>query len=134
MVIPAQADNAPACRDTILGRMLADGQAAGSLKGFDISHHNRNVPWDELLREGNVFVMMKATEGTGFTDTAFLDNWREAGRRGLIRGAYHVMRYGPDTKAQITQFASRAGAGAAAPLRPWRRARSQERGARQAGT
>ena len=68
-VIPAQADNAPACRDTILGRMLADGKgAAGPVKGFDISHHNRNIPWDELIREGNVFVMMKATEGTGFTD------------------------------------------------------------------
>jgi GH25 family lysozyme M1 (1,4-beta-N-acetylmuramidase) len=106
MVIPAQAADALPCPDTILGRWLAGGQAAGPVKGFDISHHNRNVPWDELLREGNVFVMMKATEGTGFTDTAFLDNWREAGRRGLVRGAYHVMRYGPDTEAQITQFAS----------------------------
>jgi GH25 family lysozyme M1 (1,4-beta-N-acetylmuramidase) len=106
LLIPVQADDATPCRDTILGRLLADGKAAGQVKGFDISHHDKNVPWDELIREGNVFVMMKATEGTGFTDTAFLDNWREAGRRGLIRGAYHVMRYGPDTDAQITQFAS----------------------------
>ena len=108
LLIPAQAGDAPACRETILGRLLAGGTAAATapVKGFDISHHNKNVPWDELIREGNVFVMMKATEGTGFTDSDFLDNWREAGRRGLIRGAYHVMRYGPDTGAQISQFAS----------------------------
>ena len=52
--------------------------------------------------------MMKATEGTGFTDSRFPRNLAEAGRRGLIRGAYHVMRYGPDTNAQISQFEFRA--------------------------
>ena len=87
--------------------MLADGKgASGALvKGFDISHHNKDIPWDELIREGNVFVIMKATEGTGFRDKAFLENWKQAGRRGLIRGAYHVMRYGrPNTAKQIQLF------------------------------
>ena len=77
------------------------------MKGFDISHHNKDIPWDELIREGNVFVIMKATEGTGFRDKAFLENWKQAGRRGLIRGAYHVMRYGrPNTAKQIQLFES----------------------------
>ena len=107
--IPAQGERARACRDTILGGMLADGKgASGALvKGFDISHHNKDIPWDELIREGNVFVIMKATEGTGFRDKAFLENWKQAGRRGLIRGAYHVMRYGrPNTAKQIQLFES----------------------------
>jgi len=108
LFIPVQAGNAPACGDTILGRLIADpkGAASGPVKGFDISHHNRNIPWDDLIREGNVFVLMKATEGTGFTDSAFQANWTEAGRRGLVRGAYHVMRYGPDANDQIRQYQS----------------------------
>ena len=115
--VPVQAANAPACRDTILGRLLAAGQggAPGQVRGFDISHHNKNIPWDELIREGNVFVLMKASEGTGFTDSAFLANWTEAGRRGLVRGAYHVMRYGPDTKDQIRQFSAVLGRGQPRP-------------------
>ena len=106
--IPVQAGDALACRDTILGRLVANanGGASGPVKGFDISHHNRNIPWDDLIREGNAFVLMKATEGTGFTDSAFQANWAEAGRRGLVRGAYHVMRYGPDADDQIRQYQS----------------------------
>ena len=43
LFIPVQAGNAPACRDTILGRLIADpkGAASGPVKGFDISHHNQ---------------------------------------------------------------------------------------------
>jgi lysozyme len=106
-VVPVQSESAPPCGQTLLGRRLRSGQADSSpVLGFDISHHSKEVPWDALIEEGNVFVIMKATEGRGFDDPAFLRNWKEAGRRGLLRGAYHVMRYGQNVRDQIQFFES----------------------------
>lgn len=105
MLLPVQAVSMP-CSETLLGRRLNDAKQAfdPNVLGFDISHHNKDVPWDRLIGEGAVFVIMKATEGKGFTDPAFVRNWMEAGKRGLLRGAYHVMRYGQDAGPQIQHF------------------------------
>lgn len=70
--------------------------------GFDISHHQGKIDWEELQKVQNGpfpvrFVFMKASEGGDFNDTAFIHNFDEARRHGFIRGAYHF--YNPRTDA-----------------------------------
>ena len=57
--------------------------------GIDVSHHQGNIDWDTLKADGIDFAYIKATEGGDVKDTRFQENWREAGRVGIVRGAYH---------------------------------------------
>ncbi|MGN1215960.1 MAG: glycoside hydrolase family 25 protein [Candidatus Cryptobacteroides sp.] len=93
--------------------------------GIDISNNNEGrIVWDSLFvmtdsRRRTVrdpykareikpvsFVFIKATEGTNFKDRSFADNWLEAGRTGLQRGAYHFFRSSKDGRAQARNFIS----------------------------
>lgn len=59
------------------------------LQGVDVSHHQGTIEWSLLPEQGVDFAYIKATEGGDFVDPAFKRNWREAGRAGIRRGAYH---------------------------------------------
>ena len=91
--------------------------------GIDISHHNGGgIVWDSLFvltdRRGRTirdiheaydikpvsFVFIKATEGVSMIDKDFSRNWKEAGRSGLKRGAYHFFRSSKDGAAQADLF------------------------------
>ena len=68
--------------------------------GIDISHHQGNINWTEVKatekqRHPISFVFMKATEGGDYKDRRFAENFHQAGKVGLIRGAYHF--YNPNT-------------------------------------
>ena len=60
----------------------------------DISHHQQTVDLAAYAKAGHTRVVLKATEGTGFTDPAFADRWQQAGQLGLARVAYHFARVG----------------------------------------
>lgn len=96
--------------------------------GIDISHNNGGkIVWDSLYvmtdaRRRTVrdpysakdikplsFVFIKATEGTSFKDPDFKDNWREAGRSPLRRGAYHFFRSSKDGDVQAKHFIKTVG-------------------------
>ena len=91
--------------------------------GIDISHHNGGkIVWDSLYvltdRRGRTvrdihdaydinpvsFVFIKATEGVSMVDKDFSRNWKEAGKSGLKRGAYHFFRSSKDGTAQAELF------------------------------
>ncbi len=91
--------------------------------GIDISHHNGGeIVWDSLfvltdkrgrtIRDHHLaydikpvsFVFIKATEGVSMVDKDFKRNWRDAGRSGLRRGAYHFFRSSKDGMAQAELF------------------------------
>lgn len=57
----------------------------------DLSHH-QTADLAAYARAGHDRVVLKATEGTGFTDDTFADRWRQAGQLGLARVAYHYAR------------------------------------------
>lgn len=61
------------------------------LKGVDISSFQGEVNFDQLKTEVD-FVIIKATEGVGFTDPQFLRNQAEARRIGTPVGYYHFAR------------------------------------------
>lgn len=63
------------------------------VKGADISAHNGDVDFERLKNEGIEFVYIKSTEGSGFKDRRFHDNFRKAKEAGIKAGAYHFFRF-----------------------------------------
>ncbi len=63
------------------------------IRGIDVSHYQGAVNWASLKSTyGLSFGAAKCTEGTGFTDSEFLANWRGMKSAGLARIAYHYAR------------------------------------------
>lgn len=64
------------------------------IHGIDISHHQGSIEWKKLAgakinNNPLTFIIIKATQGVGFTDKNFKDNFYNAREYGFIRGAYH---------------------------------------------
>ncbi|MFG1701662.1 glycoside hydrolase family 25 protein [Nonomuraea sp. M3C6] len=54
--------------------------------GQDVSNYQPLYDWNASPAQ---FGIIKATEGMTFTDAAFARHWRELGKKGIVRGAYH---------------------------------------------
>lgn len=78
--------------------------------GIDVSHHNGQVNWKVVRAGGTDFAFMKATEGDGFVDASFADNWQNARDAGVLRGAYHFFSPLVDPAAQAAHFIATVGA------------------------
>ncbi|WP_234734285.1 glycoside hydrolase family 25 protein [Tellurirhabdus bombi] len=79
------------------------------IHGIDVSHHNKKINWQKVRRIqangiGLQFVFVKATEGVTLVDRQFKTNWREAGKAGLKRGAYHFYHPRRDAEKQAKNF------------------------------
>lgn len=80
-----------------------------SLHGIDVSHHQSKINWDEVVKM-NVdgvtinFCFIKATEGIESVDNRFTNNWQEAERVGMIKGAYHFFNPSRDGILQANNF------------------------------
>ena len=72
--------------------------------GIDISHHQGDIDWNAVAQSSALseqpikFVIMKATEGSSFTDTSFAENMSQARSAGFVCGAYHF--YDPWTSPE----------------------------------
>ncbi|UJW34025.1 lysozyme [Saccharothrix sp. AJ9571] len=75
--------------------------AEGQTLGHDVSGHQGAVDWHAAAGAGARFVYVKATEGTGFTNPQFGQQYNGAHGVGLIRGAYHFGR--PDVSGGAEQ-------------------------------
>jgi len=66
--------------------------AQADVLGVDTSHwqHPANQPisWTLLPGQGYKWAVMKAVQGSTYTDPSFAQDWAAAGNAGLIRGAY----------------------------------------------
>lgn len=63
------------------------------VKGADISAHNGDVDFERLKNDGIEFAYIKCTEGAGFKDSNFHENFRKAQASGIKAGAYHFFRF-----------------------------------------
>ena len=90
--------------------------------GIDISRYQPDIEWDKIKvltdAQGRTtnsvnqakdirdisYVFIKATEGNSFKDKHFKRHWRNAGKRGIRRGAYHFFRSSKDAKTQAAHF------------------------------
>lgn len=77
--------------------------------GIDVSHHQGRINWPEVAAMnvdgvGFSFVFIKATEGITRQDSQFERNWKDAGKAGMIRGAYHFFYASRDAGKQAQNF------------------------------
>lgn len=79
-------------------------KASRTQLGIDVSHHNGRLNWPAIAASGVTFAFCKATEGTGFVDSEFLTNVREARKAGIAVGAYHFFRPNLDGLTQAKHF------------------------------
>lgn len=61
-------------------------------RGIDISNAQGEVNFNDVVKAGNSFVFIKATEGATFIDPKFNTNYANAKKAGLLRGAYCFAR------------------------------------------
>jgi GH25 family lysozyme M1 (1,4-beta-N-acetylmuramidase) len=74
------------------------------LTGIDVSHHNGPIDWRKVAAAGHTFAIIKATEGSTWTDPTYSRNRADATAAGLIVGAYHFLRAESDPAEQAQHF------------------------------
>jgi GH25 family lysozyme M1 (1,4-beta-N-acetylmuramidase) len=95
-----------------IGALVAAGPAAatGRVRGMDVSGWQGNVDWSTAYKNGARFAYVKATEGTGYRNPYFTQQYEGSYYAGMIHGAYHFGR--PDVssgKAQADYFVNHGG-------------------------
>jgi GH25 family lysozyme M1 (1,4-beta-N-acetylmuramidase) len=69
--------------------------------GMDVSSYQGNVNWSGAWSNGARWAYVKATEGTGYTNPYFTQQYNGSYNVGMIRGSYHFAL--PDRSAGSTQ-------------------------------
>ncbi|MGO1946596.1 GH25 family lysozyme [Brachybacterium alimentarium] len=89
---------------------LPDGVdlAQNEVMGLDVSAHQKEIDWEEVAADGYSFAYIKATEGAGYTDAMFHQNWDGARAAGLTPGAYHYFTLCSSGADQATDFLAAA--------------------------
>lgn len=84
--------------------------AVGSVKGMDVSGWQGNVNWAGAYANGARFAYVKATEGTGYINPYFAQQYNGSYNVGMIRGAYHFALPNRSTgSAQADYFVNHGG-------------------------
>src|SRR5690606_29373626 len=82
----------------------------GKSFGFDVSQYQGKINWyqaDSIEKTFPIdFVFIRATAGRDKVDNAFHENWQNAAKVGLIRGAYHYYRPDENSIEQAALFIS----------------------------
>ncbi len=79
------------------------------IHGIDVSRYQGTIGWKAVkkMKVDSIspgFVFIKATEGVEMVDRNFKYNWRESGKAGMVRGAYHFFIPGLDAAAQANNY------------------------------
>lgn len=94
--------------DALAPGILAD--PAVSAPGLDVSAHQGAVDWRAVAAGGALFAYVKASEGTGYQNPYFNQQYGGATSAGLIHGAYHFgLPDQSDGVAQANYFLDRSG-------------------------
>jgi GH25 family lysozyme M1 (1,4-beta-N-acetylmuramidase) len=76
----------------LLVATAGSASAASTVPGMDVSAYQGNVDWQTAYNNGGRFAYVKATEGTGYTNAYFSQQYNGSYNVGMIRGAYHFAR------------------------------------------
>ncbi len=69
-------------------------------KGVDVSYYQGNINWTKVKASGVGFAIARTSDGTGFKDPKFAQNWAGMKSAGLVRGVYQFFRPNQDPVAQ----------------------------------
>lgn len=83
------------------GKQPSRQQAQRGVQGIDVSGWQREVNWRYWWEKGKRFAYVKATEGTGYQNPYFAQQYNGSYDVGMIRGAYHFAL--PDRSSGIVQ-------------------------------
>lgn len=72
--------------------------------GIDISHHQREINWEEMAKNKPHFVFLKSTEGSSHTDTKHKAYKKKFEELSIPSGSYHFFTYSSTGKAQAKHF------------------------------
>ena len=86
-------------------------EAKWPIQGIDVSHHQGEIAWAELPRQGVDFAYLKATEGGDHRDRLFAANLTAAHAAGIPVGAYHFFTLCRPGAEQAENFNAALGAG-----------------------
>lgn len=75
-----------------------------SVRGVDVSSYQGDIDWETLSKQNIDFAFIKATEGSGYEDPCFKQNWEEAMQTDLRIGAYHFFSFDSAGKTQAENF------------------------------
>ena len=89
-----------------INRLIISGR---DTVGVDISEYQADVDMDTLAGQGVSFVYMKATEGSGYADSRFAENWANAEKSGMPAGAYHFFSFDSPGKMQAENYIKTVG-------------------------
>lgn len=64
-------------------------QQPRDVRGIDVSGWQKNVNWKYWWKKGKRFAYVKATEGTGYTNPYYPQQYNGSRRVGMTRGSYH---------------------------------------------
>ena len=79
------------------------------IKGIDVSHHQNDIDWESVAKEGIDFAYIKATEGSSFVDECLEDNYQGARDSGMDYGFYHFVSFESAPKDQLENYRSATG-------------------------
>ncbi|GAB1519157.1 hypothetical protein RhiTH_002223 [Rhizoctonia solani] len=85
----------------VSARVTAPLEKRAQPKGIDVSGYQGNVDWAAQKSAGITFAYIKATEGTGYTNPYFNQQYSGSYNVGIVRGSYHFAR--PDISSGATQ-------------------------------
>lgn len=77
--------------------VCADGP---TIFGIDVSKWQGTIDWPKVRQAGVEFAFIRISDGTGYLDAKFPDNWAGAAQQGILRGAYQFFRSDEDPIAQ----------------------------------
>lgn len=83
---------------------VIDDSIPYTIRGVDVSSYQGNVDWKTLKKQGISFAFIKATEGSGWTDKQFKNNWDGTKKAKVKRGAYHFFSFTSDPIEQAGFF------------------------------
>ncbi|WP_259558063.1 GH25 family lysozyme [Brachybacterium sillae] len=98
--IPPTPTDAPALSQLPEGLTLEDDEVLG----VDVSAHQSELDWEAMRADGISFAYIKATEGSGFTDSRYAEHSRDARAAGLTIGAYHYFTLCSPGRDQARDF------------------------------
>ncbi len=79
------------------------------VQGIDVSHYQGMIDWAQIQDQGIDFAFIKATEGSGYVDECFYDNWQAAEQTDLMIGAYHFFSFDSGARSQAALFIETVG-------------------------
>ncbi|WP_425484549.1 lysozyme [Haloechinothrix aidingensis] len=97
----SERDSAKDAKDDKGDKGKADASRDSDVRGIDVSGWQQDVDWQHWWDEGKRFAFVKATEGTGYTNPYFPQQYNGSYDVGMIRGAYHFAR--PDRSSGAAQ-------------------------------